>query len=70
MKKIKRSVLIGGPMDAGDEKNNNYKVMECNFCKKNIIMMKKDWEDTINPEKTMKVCCFCVDSLCVIKVEI
>jgi hypothetical protein len=60
MKKIKRNILIGGPIEIGDENNPEYKVMKCQVCKKQIIMLKEDWDNTIKPEKLKKVCCFCI----------
>jgi len=60
MKKIKRNVLIGGPMDPGDELDPTYKVMECSCCGKKIIMIRKQWDETRNPESLVKLCLLCV----------
>ena len=59
-KKIKRNVLIGGPFENGDENNPEYKVMECTYCDKKIIMLKKDWDQTKEPEKLAKTCLRCL----------
>lgn len=59
-KKIKRNILIGGPVDAGDESDVKFKVTECTYCNNKIVMMKHDWDTTINPEKTAKSCLICL----------
>lgn len=63
MKKIKRNALIGGPVDVGDENNPKFKVTECTYCDRKIVMMKNDWDKTINPEETPKWCLYCVSEL-------
>lgn len=63
MKKIKRNVLIGGPVDAGDENDPEYKVTECTYCDRKIVMMKEDWDTTINPENVPKSCLACIYNL-------
>jgi hypothetical protein len=62
-KKIKRNVLIGGPLESGDENNPEYKVMECTYCDRKIVMMRDDWDITINPEGTPKWCLPCIYDL-------
>ena len=59
-KKTKRNVLFGGPMDPGDEFDPTYKVMKCSHCGKKIIMMREQWDETLNPESLLKLCLVCV----------
>ena len=63
IKKIKRNVLIGGPVSIGDENDPKYKVMECTYCDRKIVMMRDDWDITINPEETPKWCLPCIYDL-------
>jgi hypothetical protein len=59
MKKINRSRFVGGPMEAGDDKDPDYKVIKCSVCSVKAIMMRKDYDSTIDKEKVPCYCLLC-----------